>query len=289
MKRFTFIFALLLATTTMMAEEFTLGKLKFKTLSDTEVMLVGADKGIKNIYLNSAITYQGKSYSVTRIGGWAFEDCKSLTSVTIPNSVTSIGSEAFEGCSSLTSVTIPNSVTRIGSLAFAGCSSLTSITIPNSVTSIGGAAFEGTAFYNNPSNWDKRVLYIDNCLIAAETNITGYYNIKESTRLIADAAFEYCSGLTSITIPNSVTSIGEGAFYSCTRLTSLTIPNSVTSIGERAFWGCEGLISVTIPNNVTSIGEYAFDGCLRLNSVSVPAHTEIGGCAFPDRTQIIRK
>ncbi|MBR5828100.1 MAG: leucine-rich repeat domain-containing protein, partial [Paludibacteraceae bacterium] len=134
MKRFTFIFALLLATTTMMAETFTIGKLEFQTLSDTEVELVDADKGITNLDLNSAITYQGKSYSVTSIGEYAFSGCSSLTSITIPNSVESIGDDAFYGCSGLTSITIPNSVTSIGETVFANCSSLKSVTIPNSVT-----------------------------------------------------------------------------------------------------------------------------------------------------------
>ena len=142
MKRVTFIFALLLATATMMAEEFTLGKLNFKTLSDTEVELVGADKGITNIDLNSPITDQGKSYSVTSIGWGAFHNCSSLTSITIPESVTSIEDFAFDGCSSLTSITIPNSVTNIGWGAFRGCKSLTSVSIPNNVTSIGNWAFD---------------------------------------------------------------------------------------------------------------------------------------------------
>ena len=247
MKRFTFIFALLLATATMMAEEFTLGKLKFQTLSDTEVELVGADKGITNIYLNSPITYQGKSYCVTRIGWGAFHNCSSLTSITIPESVTSIGDFAFDGCSGLTSITIPNSVTRIGWGMFGNCSSLTSIiipnsvtsignsafwccksltsvTIPNSVTSIGEDAFYGTALYNEKSNWENSVLYISNCLIEAKDDISGAYIIKEGTRLIADCAFDDCSRLRSITIPNSVTSIGKFAFYECSSLKSVSVP-----------------------------------------------------------------
>ena len=77
---------------------------------------------------------------------------------------------------------------------------------------------------------------------------------------IGNYAFENCSGLTSITIPNSVTSIGYRAFRGCNKLTSVTIPNSVTSIGWEAFYGCSGLTSVTIPNSVTSIGFSAFDG-----------------------------
>ena len=83
------------------------------------------------------------------------------------------------------------------------------------------------------------------------------------------AAFSGCSGLTSLTIPSSVTSIGESAFSGCSGLTSLTIPSSVTSIGESAFYGCSGLTSLTIPSSVTSIGWGAFCGCSGLTSIYV--------------------
>ena len=94
-----------------------------------------------NVVIPKSVTYNGKSYSVTSIGNWAFRNCSGLTSVTIPNSVTSIGKSAFQYCYGLTSVTIPNSVTSIGGEAFYSCSGLTSVTIPNSVTSIGQYAF----------------------------------------------------------------------------------------------------------------------------------------------------
>ena len=93
--------------------------------------------------------------------------------------------------------------------------------------------------------------------------------------------FEGCSGLTSLTIPSSVTEIGNWAFFGCSGLTSLTIPSGVTSIGDSAFSGCSGLTSLTIPSGVTSIGYYAFDGCSRLTSLTIPSSvTEIGGYAF---------
>ena len=86
-------------------------------------------------------------------------------------------------------------------------------------------------------------------------------DLEYTVKYIEESAFANCSGLTSITIPNSVTSIGNSAFSFCSGLTSITIPNSVTSIGNEAFSGCRSLTSITIPNSVTSIGEAAFHVC----------------------------
>ena len=92
---------------------------------------------------------------------------------------------------------------------------------------------------------------------------------------------QVCSSLTSITIPNSVTSIGNAAFCDCYRLTSITLPNSVTSIGSSAFSGCSGLTSITIPNSVTSISDYAFNNCSGLTSITIPnSVTSISDYAF---------
>ena len=180
---------------------------------------------------------------VTSIEGSAFQNCSSLTSITIPDSVTSIGSSAFTFCFSLTSITIPDSVTSIGETAFYYCSGLTSITIPASVTSIEGSAFQ-------------------NC--SGLSSIT----IPASVTSIGEWAFSNCSGLTSITIPASVTSIGDSAFSYCSGLTSISIPDSVTSIGDSTFANCSNLASVTIPDSVNSIVFSAFNNCTSLNSIS---------------------
>ena len=303
--------------------KFQVGKLKYKASENSSGVTVCGlvNKAATEIHIPSQIDYGHYTYDVTSIGEEAFYDCKSLTSITIPNSVTSIenmafawckgltsitipnsvmsiGERAFYECSKLTSITIPNSVTSIGDGAFWECESLTSITIPNSVTSIGGLAFAdcfdltSIAVEKGNITYDSRESC--NAIIETATNtlISGCQNtvIPNNVTSIGDCAFHNCSSLTSITIPNSVTSIGRLAFYECLSLTSITIPNSVTSIGNGAFSECENLTSITIPNSVTSIGDWAFLNCDALKSIRIPKSvTYIGKGAFPEHTQVIRE
>ena len=246
---------------------------------------------------------------VTSIGNAAFIGCTGLTSVTIGNSVTSIGGYAFGGCTGLTSVTIGNSVTSIGSSAFTYCSGLTSIIVD-----------EGNTKYHSA----------ENCLIetATKTLILGCKTsvIPTDGRVtsIGEWAFEGCTNLTSITIPDSVTSIGGYAFTGCAGLTSIIVDEgntkyhsagnclietatktlilgfktsviptdgSVTSIGEVAFMGCTNLTSITIPDSVTSIGVHAFAGCIGLTNIIVDEgntkYHSAGNCLIETATKTL--
>ena len=112
------------------------------------------------------------------------------------------------------------------------------------------------------------------------SNLTSV-TIPNSVTSIDSEAFSECRNLTSVTIPNSVTSIGNNAFYNCYGLSSVTIPNSVTSIGKLAFFNCFGLTSLTMSSNVTSIGNYAFGECKKLTTITIPKSvTSISYCAF---------
>ena len=229
----------------------------------------------------ASIPSEIEGVAVTKIGGFAFEGCKKIESVTIPNGVTSVGVYAFYRCGSLMNVTMPGSVTSIGAGAFEYCANLTKMIIPDGVTSIGRGIFDG-------------------CISLKSIEV------PNSVTSIEEEAFLNCSSLTSVLIPDGVTNICKGAFYGCTSLASINIPDSVTKIGQCAFAACDSLTSITIsdtltsieagmlfmcsnldaieiPNSVTSIGDSAFYGCTSLASINIPnSVTNIGSNVFND-------
>lgn len=227
--------------------------------------------------------------SVTNIGDFAFDGCFGLTNTVIGTSVTNIGHYAFRQCLYLTSVAIPDSVISIGDRAFSYCSGLTSITIPDNVTNIGYSVF---AFCSKLSSIDvglNNAYYsvLDGVLfnktrtsiISCPAGKLGEYIIPNGVTNIYAGAFE-SSALTSIILPDSLSSIGYRAFAFCSGLSSLSLPDSALSIGDEAFIA-SGLISITLPNGVASVGVRTFASCSGLTSITLPnSVTTIGDDAF---------
>ena len=195
---------------------------------------------------------------VTSIGEMAFDTCKAIESVSLPESLTEISYCAFWGCESLISITIPENVTTIGDYTFSHCSSIDSIAIPESVSFIGTEAFWGCESLTS---------------ISIPGNVTA----------IGDYTFSHCTGLKSISLPETVVSIGVGAFWGCENLVDINLPSGLTSISEELFYHCDNLTSIIIPTGVTSIGDYAFQFCGNLGNVKFPDALEsIGYAAFGD-------
>jgi len=154
--------------------------------------------------------------------------------------------------------------------------------------------YEGNVVIPEEVNYMNRILKVTSIGEEAFRNCSGVISggltsvtIPNSVTTIGQKAFSGCNRLTSVTIGNSVTSIGICAFELCGRLTSVTIPNSVTTIGNYAFYRCSNLTSVSIGNSVTSIGICAFDECSRLTSVTIPnSVTSIGDYAFDECSRL---
>ena len=255
-----------------------------------------------SVVIPASVSYNDNVYNVTAIEDYAFQYCLGLKSVTTGSNVKSIGKYAFFGCYDLTTATILDGVTTIGNCAFESCSSLTTISIPNSVTIVGDYAFSDIGA-SSP-------LYNSTVFFYMPPSYEGAYTIPNGITTIAGGAFSYCTGLTSITIPDclanvgagafegtgltspvynahvfvfmprtyegaytipdGITSIGGSAFSKCTGLTSITIPNEVTEIGRSAFYNCKGLTAIAIPDGVTAIGSWAFTNCTGISSFTIP-------------------
>lgn len=168
--------------------------------------------------IESSISSNGKNYTVTEIGNWAFKEWNTLTEVTLPNTVEIIGFQAFFNCSNLTKVIIPEGVRKIGQNAFNGCSQLTSITIPSTITNM------DTAFSGNTA-------------LSHVTLTNGISNIS-------NMAFKGCTGLAEIKVPISVEQICPGAFNGCTNLKRVLLEKNIKTINVNAFKDCTNLSDV---------------------------------------------
>lgn len=215
-----------------------------------------------DVEIPETVMYRDKVFKVTQIGYYAFQNCKDLTSVIIPQTITSLPSSAFLNCSSLTTITMSSNVTTIGNNAFEGCKSLSSIVIPEGVTAISNKLFNG-------------------CEKLASVTL------PQGITTIGEGAFMGCKSLTMLSLPNQISSIEKTAFKNCTGLASIVLPEELTTITESTFEGCSGLVSIVMPDKITRIGPTAFLNCTSLSSIVFSnALYSIGASAFQNCTSL---
>ena len=244
-------------------------------------------------------SYNGQDYSIYK---YAFRGNCSITNVVIGKKVSSIGDSAFGGCYKLVEVINKSSlnIARNSNYGFAGYYALEVHKGESKIVNQDGYLF----YTYNGVNYLLGYTGDDTALTLPESyngqdysiyKYAFYFNnsitsvvIPDSVTSIGSDAFNFCSTLTSVVIGNSVTSIGFSAFASCDALTSIVIPNSVTSIGDYAFYSCDALTSIVIPNSVKSIGDYAFCSCDALTSVVIGKKvSSIGDNTFKDCYKLV--
>ena len=216
---------------------------------------------------------------ITSIADGAFFLFVNMTSVNIPNSVTSISDQAFFGCIALTDITIPNSVTTIGEEAFGSCISLTSVVIPNSVTTIGEKAFQNCDLTSlEIGSGVESIGYLafggspNLTTITVSGDNTHFDSRGDCNALIETEPNRLLVGCKNTVIPDNVASLWDRAFYQCSGLTSVTLPQSLTYIEQYAF-SYTGLTTVTIPSSLTYMGHYAFAWCSDLTTATIKVET----------------
>ena len=207
--------------------------------------------------------------SMKNINVYALSGCAGLTDLTIPDGVKTLEYEAFSGCVGISRVEIPDSVEWLGEYLFSGCMGLTSVSIGSGVKSAGGGMFSNCPSLESITVSENNTRYhsVDNCLIDTEYGylLAGCKNsvipADGSVRSISESAFEGCTGLTSVSIPEGVVNIGQLAFSGCTGLTSAEIldtSDTIFFIGAWAFENCSNLKSITILSRNTGISTEAF-------------------------------
>ena len=216
------------------------------------------------VTIPTTVSYKGVTYDVTSIGTGAFDCNSELTAVNLPNSILHIGECAFDQCKKLQSLTIPKSVTDIEGAILNECDAITSIIVD-----------KDNKFYDSRNNCNAIIHTATNELIqGCQTTI-----IPNTVTRIGNDAFAFISTLTSIDIPNSVTSIGYLAFRN-TGLKSLVLPNSLIHLGEQVFFSCTNLTSVTLSESLENLPFGSFLQC-NITSITIPASVEsIANLAF---------
>ena len=213
---------------------------------DKEIVIKGCvNKNATSVSIPSYID----GYKVTEIDYYAFENCKNLSSVSIPSTITQMGHNCFSNCTNLKTISIPDSVTQMDNNIFKGCTSLQNVKLPNKIKKLDYSIFAGCSSLKSIS-------------------------LPSSIVELGSSEFENCTNLTSITIPSKVTVLSSLTFKGCTRLTTVNLPSTLKDIYANAFENCSALKNINFPSKLETIGSYSFQNCTSLTNLTIPDSVE---------------
>ena len=244
--------------------------------------------------------------TVTFIGNNSFAGCSSVKEIKLSNCLENILSSAFENCSGITELVIPDSVTKMGTNMLRGCTKLETLQLPyaavDKYSTITEGSFDG---YSSVSD-----LFIAHSGYGNDINLYNGYSISKITitggekipnyafsgmstlkeidlsktkiSQIGTCAFNYCTSLEDVKLPDSLRSIDESAFENCKSISNIKLNNGLEKIGDKVFLNCTGIHSLTIPESVTSMGVHMLNGCVNLETLELPYAATKKSCTDKD-------
>ncbi|WP_297961344.1 leucine-rich repeat domain-containing protein, partial [uncultured Ruminococcus sp.] len=280
-------------------------------------------------YFGTAIEFLPDNGTITSAGNYAFSSCPNLVKTTVPSTYKTLGSYAFADCANMVDLVIPKSVTSMGAMMFNGCKALKTLTMPYAATNKSCTDIDGSiGTYDSVSDM---FLYQWNNWLDNELDFSGYsiekititggdtvpaYAFSHMTTLkeidlssseiqsIGDSAFQNCTSLATVKLPDTVKTLGNYSFYNtalsalpdngtitsagnysfaeCKKLGNISIPKSYKSFGDHAFMNCKGIKKLVIPANVTSLGIQIFNGCTNLADLTLPHAATMRNCTNID-------
>ncbi|MCR4638496.1 leucine-rich repeat protein [Ruminococcus sp.] len=281
-------------------------------LNCKNLAVVKLPKTVANIgnyaFYNTAIPTLPDNGKIKSIGDYAFANCSKLTFTTFPESYTTIGFGAFQNCTGIKKLVVPATVTSMERLIFNGCTEMTELTLPYAATKQSCALTGGDIdsnrsvadmFLDQYNNWENGNMEFTPSYHLEKITITGgeivpLYAFSHMTSVkeidlsgteiaaIGKFAFNDCTALEKISLPDSLKTINEYAFRNCTSLPEIKLNDGLNSISEHAFQNCEKFTSIFIPDSVTSMSRLIFNGCTKLEELQLPYAGTVKSCTYSD-------
>ncbi len=251
------------------------GDYAYDMVDETSIQITNYNGSEVNLVVPEKID----GFNVVKIGYGAFAECKSIETVSLPNTLKTIDYYAFSQCTQLKEINLPSTITSIGRYAFAGCHSMQKAIIPEKIRSLGYGVFFDCINLSEvtlPEGLESiGGIAFGSCRSLQEIQL------PSTLQTIEGNAFNDCTSLSRIELPNSVKSIGSGVFLGCLSLKEVILPESIVGIGQNAFQNCIALESIDLPESITGIGYGAFTGCVALKEITIPSKvTALGNATF---------